>query len=141
MSHNVVSKSFKSLKGLRWVILPKCYLSRRVLCPCVLCPCVLGEEVAAVAERIWRTASNFGHRHSDPKSHRPAHNTYLWRIPKSRVQMSLTTHPLHVAHPVHIVILVVLTTAFLRRDLRNKNLWLGIDMGGSLIMPFCEEQE
>ena len=55
--------------------------------------------------------------------------------------MSLTTHPLHVAHPVHIVILVVLTTAFLGRDLRNKNLWLEIDMGGSLIMPFCEEQE
>ena len=53
--------------------------------------------------------------------------------------MSLTTHPLHVAHPVHIVILVVLTTAFLGRDLRNKNLWLEIDMGGSLIMPFCEE--
>ena len=53
--------------------------------------------------------------------------------------MSLTTHPLHVAHPVHIVILVVLTTAFLRRDLRNNNLWLEIDMGGSLIMPFCVE--
>ena len=82
LSHNVVSKSFKSLKGLRWVILPKCHLSRRVLCPCVLCPCVLGEEIAAVAERIWRTASNFGHRHSNPKSHRPAHNTYLWRYSK-----------------------------------------------------------
>ena len=104
---------------------------------CVLCPCVLGEEVAAVAERIWRTASNFGHRHSNPKSHRPAH--ICGDIPKSRVQMSLTTHPLHVAHPVHIVILVVLTTAFLRRDLRNNNLWLEIDMGGSLMMPFCVE--